>query len=49
MKKMSKPLALLLAGMMVFGTACGSSNSTGSSGAAREQQKLRKALPQMEQ
>lgn len=33
MKKMSKPLALLLAGMMVFGTACGSSNSTGSSGA----------------
>ena len=45
MKKMSKPLALLLAGMMVFGTACGSSNSTGSS----EQQKLRKALPQMEQ
>lgn len=33
MKKMSKPLALLLAGMMVFGTACGSSNGTGSSGA----------------
>lgn len=31
---MSKPLALLLAGMMVFGTACGSSNSTDSAGAA---------------
>ena len=45
MKKMSKPLALLLAGMMVFGTACGSSNSTDSAG----EQKLRKALPQMEQ
>ena len=34
MKKLSKPLALLLAGMMVFGTACGSSNSTDSAGAA---------------